>query len=117
MGMTVTLDRMIHTNAVHHELGKEIGLEGCCAFGGKGEDLNPIDLVAMGVASCMMIVMAKAAEGKGMDLTGTWAETRYELKDYKIASITVTIHSPYSPSKPSGSSWKRKAIAARCIWP
>ena len=52
MGMTVTLDRMIHTNAVHHELGKEIGLEGCCAFGGKGEDLNPIDLVAMGVASC-----------------------------------------------------------------
>jgi uncharacterized OsmC-like protein len=99
MGMTVTLDRMIHTNAVHHELGKEIGLEGCCAFGGKGEDLNPIDLVAMGVASCLMIVMAKSAEGKGIDLTGTWADTTYDLKDYKIASITVTIHSPYRPSE------------------
>lgn len=99
MGMTVVLDRMIHTNAVHHELKKEIGLEGCCAFGGKGEDLNPIDLVAMGVASCMMIVMAKGAEGKGLDLTGTWADAAYELKDYKIASVTVTIHSPYSPSK------------------
>ena len=98
MGMTVTLDRMIHTNAIHQELGKEIGLEGCCAFGGKGEDLNPIDLVAMGVASCLMIVMAKSAEGKGIDLTGTWADTAYDLKDYKIASITVTIHSPYSPS-------------------
>jgi len=98
MGMTVTLDRMIHTNAVHHELGKEIGLEGCCAFGGKGEDLNPIDLVAMGVASCMIIVMAKGAEGKGLDLTGTWADASYELKDYKIASLTVTIHSPCSPS-------------------
>ena len=23
---------------------------------------------------------------------------RYELKDYKIASISVTIHSPYSPT-------------------
>ena len=34
MGMTVALDKMIHTNAVHHELNKEIGLEGCCAFGG-----------------------------------------------------------------------------------
>jgi uncharacterized OsmC-like protein len=79
-------------------LAKEIGLEGCCAFGGKGEDLNPIDLVAMGVASCLMIVMAKSAEGKGIDLTGTWAETGYVLKDYKIASITVNIHSPYSPS-------------------
>jgi uncharacterized OsmC-like protein len=99
MGMTVTLDRMIHTKATHHELGKEIGLEGCCAFGGKGEDLNPIDLVAMGVASCLMIVMAKSAEGKGIDLTGTWADTAYELKDYKIASINVTIHSPYSPSE------------------
>ena len=98
MGMTVTLDRMIHTNAVHHELGKKIGLEGCCAFGGKGEDLNPIDLVAMGVASCMIIVMAKSAEGKGIDLTGTWADAAYELKDYKVASITVTIHSPYSTS-------------------
>ena len=99
MGMTVTLDRMIHTNAVHHELGREIGLEGCCAFGGQGEDLNPIDLVAMGVASCMLIVMAKAAEGKGIDLTGTWADAAYDLKDYKIASITVTIHSPHSPTE------------------
>ena len=98
MGMTVILDRMIHTNAVHHELGKEIALEGCCAFGGKGEDLNPIDLLAMGVGSCLMIVMAKAAEGKGLNLTGTWADTSYDLKDYKIASITVTIHSPCSPS-------------------
>jgi uncharacterized OsmC-like protein len=98
MGMTVTLDRMIHTNAVHHELGKEIALEGCCAFGGKGEDLNPIDLLAMGVASCMLIVMAKSAEGKGIDLSGSWAETGYELKDYKIASVTVSIHSPYAPA-------------------
>ena len=98
MGMTVTLDRMVHTTAVHHDLDRSIGLEGCCAFGGEGKDLNPIDLVAMGVASCLMIVMANSGKGKGLDLTGTWADTAYELKDYKIASITVTIHSPYSPS-------------------
>jgi uncharacterized OsmC-like protein len=98
MGMTVTIDRMVHTNAVHHDLGKEIGLEGCCAFGGEGKDLNPIDLVAMGVASCLMIVMANSGKGKNIDLTGTWADTSYELKDYKIGSITVTIHSSYSPS-------------------
>jgi len=99
MGMIVTLDRMIHANAVHQELGKEIGLESCCCgCGDKATDLNPIDLVAMGAASCMIIVMAKSAEGKGLDLTGTWAETSYEVKDYKIASIRVTIHSPYLPS-------------------
>ena len=99
MGMTVTLDRMIHTKAVHHDLHKEIDLEGCSAFGGTGVDLNPIDLVAMGVASCLMIVMAKGAEGKGLNLTGTWADTSYELKDYKIASITVKIHLPQTPSE------------------
>jgi uncharacterized OsmC-like protein len=98
MGMTVALDRMVHTMAVHHDLDRTIGLEGCCAFGGEGKDLNPIDLVAMGVASCLMIVMANSGKGKGIDLTGTWADTAYELKDYKIASITVTIHSAYSPS-------------------
>ncbi len=99
MGMTVTLDRMIHTKAVHHELGKEVGMEGCCACGEKGEDLNPIDVVAMSVASCMIIVMAKSGAGKGIDLTGTWADAAYDLKDYQIASITVTIHSPYSPTE------------------
>jgi uncharacterized OsmC-like protein len=98
MGMTVVLDRMIHTKATHHQLGKMIDLEGCSAFGGTGVDLNPIDLVAMGVASCMIIVMGKGADGKGLDLTGTWAETGYELKDYKIASIAVKIHSPQTPS-------------------
>lgn len=98
MGMTVTLDRMIHTKAVHHDLGKEIALEGCCAFGGTGADLNPIDLLAMGVGSCLMIVMAKGAEKQSLDLTGTWADTSYELKNYEIESITVTIHSPCSPS-------------------
>ncbi len=98
MGMTVTLDRMIHTNAVHHELGKEIALEGCCAFGGKGLDLNPIDLMAMGLGSCLMIVMAKSAEARGIDLTGTWAETSYELKDYQIDNFSITIRSPYRPT-------------------
>jgi uncharacterized OsmC-like protein len=98
MGMTVTLDRMVHTTAVHHDLDRSIGLEGCCAFGGEGKDLNPIDLVAMGVASCLMIVMANSGKGRGHDLTGTWADTSYELKEYKIASIAVTIHSSYSPA-------------------
>jgi len=98
MSMTVALDRMIHTEAVHHDLGKRIGMEGCCAFGGKGQDLNPIDLMAMGLAACMQIVMAKSAEGRGIDLAGTWAETSYTLKDYKIETFTVVIHSPFRPS-------------------
>lgn len=93
MGMKVTLDRMIHTSAAHPGFEKEIGLGGCCS----GKDPNPIDLLSMSVASCMLIVMAQGAEEKGLDLTGSWAETSYELKDYVIASISVAFHSPYSP--------------------
>jgi putative redox protein len=94
MGMIVTIDRMVHTHAVHQDLNREVGMEGCCAFGGEGKDLNPIDLVAMAMASCLQIVMANSGKSKGIDLTGT----AYERKDYKIASITVKIHSPYAPS-------------------
>ena len=100
MGMTVTLDRMVHTNAIHHELGKTIGLQSCCASCGNEDDLNPVDLLAMSVASCMLILMATGAKQKGIDMTGTWANTAYDLnlKEYKVDSITVTVYSPCSPS-------------------
>jgi uncharacterized OsmC-like protein len=98
--MTVTLDRMIHTNAVHRELGKAIGMVSCCSGGAPVEDLNPIELLAMSVASCMLILMAGGAKQKGLDLTGTWADTGYDLnlKDYQITSIAVAVHLPCSPS-------------------
>jgi uncharacterized OsmC-like protein len=70
----------------------------CDWFGGKGLDLNPIDLAAMEIASCMIIVMSKSTERKGLDLTGTWAEKSYKLKDYKIAPSAVNIDSPQSLS-------------------
>ena len=98
MGMIVTLDRMVHTHAVHQELGKELDMAECCAAVDGKRDLNPIDTLAMGLASCLMIVMANSAKGKGIDLTGTWAETAYDLKDYKIASICVKIYSSYTPT-------------------
>jgi uncharacterized OsmC-like protein len=99
MGMTVTLDRMIHTSAVHQGLGKTIGLESCCSHGAKVEELNPIELLSMSVASCMLILMATGAKEKGLDLTGAWAETDYDLnlKDYKITSIAVAVHLPCAP--------------------
>jgi uncharacterized OsmC-like protein len=89
---------MVHTIAVHHDLGKEIPLEGCCVAGGTARDLNPIDLMAMGLGSCLIIMMAEAAQTKGIDLTGTWADTSYDLKDFRVGNLTVTIHSPYSPA-------------------
>jgi len=100
MAVTVELDRMIHAKAVlpaaGNKIGREIGLEGDCAA--PGSDLNPIDLLAMSTAACLVIVMAKGAKARGIDLTGTWADASCELKNYVIQSIRVTVYSPFQPT-------------------
>ena len=92
--MSVVYDRNVHTVASHLPLKQTIPLEGCSAFGGKGEDLNPIDLVAMGLASCLLIVMGKAAEASDLCIVGARADVTYDLVNYKIAAITVDLRLP-----------------------
>jgi putative redox protein len=92
--MQVVYDKNVHTVAYHHPLNATIPLEGCSAFGGKGLDLNPIDLVAMGLGSCLMIVMGKTAEAEGLDIVGAKADVSYELVNYRIAQLKATIHLP-----------------------
>ena len=92
--MSVLYDRNVHTIATHAPLKQTIPLEGCSAFGGKGEDLNPIDLLVMGVGSCLLIVMGKAAEARDLCIVGARADVSYDLVNYKIASICVDLHLP-----------------------
>ena len=96
MAVTVKLDRMIHAKALPPAAGNEIGLGGDCAS--SGSDLNPIDLLAMSTAACLMIVMAKGAKARGIDLSGTWADAACDLEHYVIQSIRVTVYSPFQPS-------------------
>jgi len=92
--MQVLYDRNVHTVASHRPLKKTIPLEGCSAFGGKGLDLNPIDLMSMGLASCLMIVMGKTAEAEKLDIVGAKADVSYDLVNYRIAEINVAINLP-----------------------
>ena len=92
--MQVVYDRNVHTVASHHPLKQRIPLEGCSAFGGKGLDLNPIDLMSMGLASCLMIVMGKTAEAEKLDIVGAKADVSYDLVNYRIAQIKVAIRLP-----------------------
>jgi putative redox protein len=110
--MQVVYDRNVHTVAMHHPLNKEIPLEGCSAFGGKGLDLNPIDLVSLGMASCLMIVMGKSAEAEGLDIVGAKADVSYELVNYRIARIRADIHLPMKLS--AGDQAKLEAASKKC---
>ena len=92
--MTVVYDRNVHTVAEHIPLRQTIPLEGCSAFGGQGLDLNPIDLVAMGLGSCLMVVMGKTAAAEGLNIVGAKADVSYDLVNYRIAELKVSIRLP-----------------------
>ena len=110
--MQVIYDRNVHTVASHHPLKQTIPLEGCSAFGGKGLDLNPIDLMSMGLASCLMIVMGKTAEAEKLDIVGAKADVSYDLVNYRIAQITVAIRLPKKLSAADQS--KLEAASKKC---
>jgi uncharacterized OsmC-like protein len=92
--MTVVYDRNVHTVASHLPLKQTIPLEGCSAFGGKGADLNPIDLLVMGLGSCLLIVMGTTAEAEKLNIVGAQAEVSYDLVNYRIEAIKVRIQFP-----------------------
>jgi len=108
--MQVVYDRNVHTVAKHHPLKQTIPLEGCSAFGGKGVDLNPIDLLSMGLASCLMIVMGKTAEAERLDIVGAKADVSYDLVNYRIAEIKVAIQ---LPKKLSGADQSKLETASK----
>jgi len=110
--MQVVYDRNVHTVAHHHPLKQTIPLEGCSAFGGKGIDLNPIDLMSMGLASCLMIVMGKTAEAEKLDIVGAKADVSYDLVNYRIAEIKVTLHLPKKLS--ASEQLKLEAASKKC---
>lgn len=110
--MQVVYDRNVHTVASHHPLKKTVPLEGCSAFGGKGLDLNPIDLMAMGLASCLMIVMGKTAEAGELDIVGAKADVSYDLVNYRIGQIKVVIHLP--GKLPATDQSKLEAASKKC---
>ncbi len=92
MGMHVILDRMVHTTGVHPDLGLSMGIGGSCATG--GQEVGPIDLVALGLASCVLTMLGKAAAARQLDLSGTWADTSFSLRNYRLESFSIAVHSP-----------------------
>ncbi|MDG1491223.1 MAG: OsmC family protein [Planctomycetota bacterium] len=64
---------------------------------GRGESFSPTDLVATGLASCMLTIMGIVAERHGWDLTrATASATKVMAADpvRRIARIEVTIEIP-----------------------
>jgi putative redox protein len=63
---------------------------------GKGESFSPTDLVATGLAGCMLSIMGIKAEDKDLDIVGAYAEcTKVMSSDpRRISKIIVNITMP-----------------------
>ena len=90
--LRVVYDRDIHTQASHSACKQKISLAGCCG----GDELSPLDLLAIGLASCLMTVMGQAAVARGLDIVGAKGEVDYDMADYRLTQISVRIQLPHA---------------------
>ena len=63
---------------------------------GRGESFSPTDLVGAALGSCMLTVMAIAAEKDGVDLKNSRVNVEKEMTGAprKIAKLNVVLHMP-----------------------
>ncbi len=78
----------LRCRAVHGPSGVELVTDAPVDNHGKGESFSPTDLVATGLAACMLTIMGVAAERRGWDLGG--------------ASAVVTKHMAADPARRIG---------------
>jgi uncharacterized OsmC-like protein len=84
-----------------HESGARIESDAPKDIGGKGEFFSPTDLLATGLAGCMLISMALSARKAGVELKGITADVEKEMASAphrRIGKIVVRIRSELSLS-------------------
>jgi putative redox protein len=87
----------LRTEASHLQSGTTLVTDAPVDNQGRGESFSPTDLVATGLASCMLTIMGIVAERHGWDLTrATASASKVMAADpvRRIARIEVTIEIP-----------------------
>jgi uncharacterized OsmC-like protein len=64
----------LRTSSIHLQSGTEIISDAPLDNNGKGEAFSPTDIVANGLATCMLTVMGIKARDLGVDFSGSTAE-------------------------------------------
>lgn len=106
MTSKVTYTGELRTTCLHIRSGSEFVTDAPVDNDGLGRAFSPTDTVATGLASCMLTVMGKKANGLGVDITNAIAEVTKHMatNPRRISKIEVKI------SLPSQMSDKNKKI-------
>lgn len=87
----------LHCSAKHEGSGKTLSTDAPLDNGGRGEDFSPTDLLATGLATCVCTIMAKAAQTRGVDLTGIRFSITKDMSTSlprRIAKLHLKLHLP-----------------------
>ncbi len=90
----VTYEGALHCRLKHGPSGMEISTDAPKDNLGKGEAFSPTDLVAAGLASCMLTTMGIVAQRRSINIEGTRAEVSKEMTaapPRRIARLGVII--------------------------
>ena len=84
----------LRTEAEHISSGEKIITDAPIDNNGKGEAFSPTDLVASALGSCMITIMAIAAEKHGIDISRTNALVKKEMSSdpRRINEIIIDIN-------------------------
>jgi len=84
----------LRTEAEHIASGEKIITDAPIDNNGKGEAFSPTDLVAAALGSCMITIMAIAAEKHGIDISRTNALVKKEMSSdpRRINEIIIDIN-------------------------
>tara|TARA_B100000029_G_scaffold201193_1_gene199408 strand:- start:374 stop:775 length:402 start_codon:yes stop_codon:yes gene_type:complete len=90
----------LRTNSTHLESGEEYITDAPTDNEGKGEAFSPTDLVASGLANCMLTIMGIIARRESLEIEGTKAEvTKIMGRDpRRIHEIKIDFQFPKSYS-------------------
>ena len=101
----------LRTECTHLQSGNTFITDAPVDNNGKGEAFSPTDIVATGLATCMITVMGIKARDLGVDMKGTTAEvTKIMAADpRRISGIEVTLNFPFSTDEKTRTILERTA--------
>ncbi len=96
--ITVLYQGEKHCQLTHGPSGAHVATDAPKDNNGRGEAFSPTDLVGAALGSCMLTVMAIAAEKDGVELKNARATMEKEMvaNPRRISQLTVVLHLPQS---------------------
>lgn len=84
----------LRTELTHLQSGQQVETDAPTDNHGKGERFSPTDLVATGLAACMLTTVGIKAEGLDLSIEGSYAEVTKIMKadPRRIAQIDVHLY-------------------------